>query len=149
MGNELFDNVGKYIKGLAKTIFYWILTPYILFGIAAIICGIALMDAGSGIGAIGLLIGFAIFAVGYGVAKLKVAEMYAYGEMADRLISIDSKLSPNRKSHKSNPVPVKIEEETDDQTPHRTTSWECPFCGCENLQDSRFCKSCGTEDIGI
>jgi hypothetical protein len=31
---------------------------------------------------------------------------------------------------------------------HRTSPWECQFCGNINPVDSRFCKSCRTEDIG-
>ena len=149
MSKELFDNVGKYLKELAEILYYRILIPYVLVGITLIVCGCVFLADGIAWGAVGFLIAIAIFYIGHCNAKLKVAEIYAHGEIADRLISIDSKLSSNRKAAKSDPVTVKVVEKAENPLPRRTAPWDCPFCGCKNPQDSRYCKSCGTEDIGM
>ena len=43
----------------------------------------------------------------------------------------------------------KVEKKPENNAPRRTSPWECPFCGHQNPIDARFCKSCGTEDIGV
>lgn len=149
MGKELFKNVGKELKNYATSLFYWILIPYILFGIGIAVGGGILLADGTDFGAVGFLFGPGLIVFGYIKAKLAVMEKYAYGEIADRLISIDEKLSSGRKASKSDGIPVKVEKKQEEPIPRRTAPWECPFCGSENAKDSRYCKSCGTEDIGM
>ena len=149
MSKELFSNVGSDIKTIAKVIANWILALHILLGIVIIICGCALLSEELAIGWVGFLIGFGIFGFGYIMSRLAVMLLYAYGEMTDRLISIDSKMSNSSKSAKTDKVNVKVEKKHENNAPRRTSPWECPFCGHQNPIDARFCKSCGTEDIGV
>lgn len=149
MSKELFNNVGSDIKTIAKVIANWILVLHILLGSVIIICGCVLLSEELAIGWVGFLIGFGIFGFGYIISKLTVILLYAYGEMTDRLISIDSKMSNFSKSKKTEQIKIKVEQTPETTRIHRTSPWECPFCGNQNANDARFCKSCGTEDIGI
>ena len=149
MSKELFKNVGKDLKSFSTALFYWLFVPYLLFGIGIIVCGCIFLADGAGYGAIGFLFGPGLITFGYTKAKLLVMEKYAYGEITERLISIDEKFSSGRKTLRAEGVPVKVEKKREEPIPHRTAPWECPFCGVENAKDSRFCKSCGTEDIGM
>ena len=149
MSKELFNNVGSDIKTIAKVIANWILALHILLGIVIIICGCALLSEELAIGWVGFLIGFGIFGFGYIMSRLAVMLLYAYGEMTDRLISIDSKLSNSSKPKRNEQIKVKVEKNPEADTVHRASSWECPFCGHQNPNDAKFCKSCGTEDIGV
>lgn len=98
MNKELFSNVGSDIKAIAKVIANWILALHILLGIVIIICGCALLSQELAIGWVGFLIAFGLFGFGYIVSRLAVMLLYAYGEMTDRLISIDSKMPNSSKS---------------------------------------------------
>ena len=149
MSKELFNNVGSDIKTIAKVIANWIFALHILLGIVIIICGCALLSEELAIGWVGFLIGFGIFGFGYIMSRLAVMLLYAYGEMTDRLISIDSKLSNSSKPKRNEQIKVKVEKNPEADTVHRASSWECPFCGHQNPNDAKFCKSCGTEDIGV
>lgn len=149
MSKELFNNVGSDIKTIAKVIANWILVLHILLGIVIIICGCALLSEELAIGWVGFLIGLGIFGFGYIMSRLAVMLLYAYGEMTDRLISIDSKMSNSYKSKKPEQIKVKVEQASENTRVCRTSPWECPFCGNQNPNDARFCKSCGTEDIGV
>ena len=149
MSKELFNNVGSDIKTIAKVIANWIFALHILLGIVIIICGCTLLSEGLAIGWVGFLIGFGVFGFGYIISRLAVMLLYAYGEMTDRLISIDSKLSNSSKPKRNEQIKVKVEKNPEADTVHRASSWECPFCGHQNPNDAKFCKSCGTEDIGV
>lgn len=149
MGKELFNNIGGDIKTIAKVIANWILGLFILLGIIFIICGCVLLSAGFGVGWVGFLIAIGLFAYGYAYSRFKVMELYAYGEITDRLISIDTKMPNNFKPNKPDKINVKAEKKSENEAPHRTSPWECPFCGQQNPIDVKFCKSCGTEDIGV
>lgn len=149
MSKELFNNVGSDIKTIAKVIANWILALHILLGIIIIICGCALLSEGLAIGGVGFLIGFGIFGFGYIMSRLAVMLLYAYGEMTVRLISIDSKISNSYRSVKPEKINVKADKKSEDNTPRRTSPWECQFCGYQNPIEAKFCKSCGTEDIGV
>lgn len=149
MSKELFNNVGHDIKTIAKVIANWILALHILFGIVIIICGCVLLSDRLAIGWVGFLIGFGIFGCGYFTSRLSVMILYAYGEITDRLISIDSKTPNSSKPKKTEQIKVKVEQAPESTRVRKTSPWECPFCGNQNPSDVSFCKSCGTEDIGV
>ena len=143
MKDQLFENVGKDIKTFAKTVSGVILFLHSLLGIVfvAVGCMIAAMDSGLGFFVfVGFLIAIAIVAWGYILSRLAVMLMYAYGEMTDRLISIDGKLTEKPKR----PIPVKPTP-----GPRRSTPWQCQFCDHQNPPEARWCQSCGTEDINV
>lgn len=146
MRQELFNNVGSDIKTIAKAIANWILGLHILLGIVIIICGCAFLSQGFVIGWVGFLIAFGLFGFGYILSRLSVMLLYAYGEITDRLISIDSKMPNSSKPDKTND---KAEDKSKNDPPRRTGPWECQFCGHQNPADTRFCKSCGIEDIVV
>lgn len=137
MSKWLFSNVGRDIKVIAKVIANWILGLHILLGIVFIICGCALLSEGLTIGLVGFLIAVGLFISGYHTSKLAVMLLYAYGEITDRLISIDSKVSDNPKSAKSDKILNRVEaaERRSDvsdqlaaQEAAKASSWTC-VCG--------------------
>ena len=152
MNTDLFNNVGKYIKNFAKVLSYWILGINIILGAAFIICGCALGANGTDIGWIGVPIGIGTFVLGYLLSKLAVMFLYAYGEMTDRLISIDTKMGKTHAGNNNGSVPTPnkapVNKVPVNKVPRRTTPWDCPFCGHQNPTDARYCQSCGLEDIG-
>ena len=145
MNNELFNNVGKNIKSIAKAIANIILALHILLGAVLVIAGLALNEPITFL--VALLMALVLIGFGYGLSKLTVMLLYAYGEIAYRLISIDLKLSDDSKTVNSDKITA--EKKIEDNTPCRTDPWKCQFCGYQNPADAKFCESCGTEDIGI
>lgn len=95
MNNQLFKNVGTDIKSFAQIAYRVIWGLHIVLGSVFLLLGcFEAADSGKGIFALlGILISGAIIGFGYILSRLSVMLLYAYGEMAERLISIDKKLS--------------------------------------------------------
>lgn len=149
MAKELFSNVGKDIKNIARTTASWTLAWYVFIGLIIVVCGCVLLAEGLTLGWVSFLIALGIIAYGYSKSRLEVMRLFAYGEIADRLISLDSKISGNPPTTKGNGIFVKPEKKAEYESLRRTSPWECQFCGHQNPAETRFCKSCGTEDIGV
>ncbi|MBQ7857228.1 MAG: hypothetical protein IJ351_01160 [Oscillospiraceae bacterium] len=171
MSNQLFKNVGTYIKSFARTAYWVIWGLHIVLGIVFLLLGFfEAADSGKDIfGLLGILISGAIIGFGYILTRLSGMLLYAYGEMAERLISIDKKLSeitPQPADKKlsettSRPADKKLSETTSRPAPNRsvptppsnkptrTTPWKCQNCEHTNPASARWCESCGTFDIGI
>ena len=73
-----FDRIGRKIKGLVKILFWIQVVIYGTLGIALAVTG----------GAIGVLIGIGIFAIGSFVAWLSLWFVYGYGELIDKVCDI-------------------------------------------------------------
>ena len=141
MKNALFKNVGKDIKDVAEAEANSILAKYVLIGIVIVLCGFALIAEGYAIGCVGFIIALVVIIYGYRVSRLAVMFLYAYGEIADRLISLDTKTANNRKLPKS-PTEVPVTPKKKDRQ-----DWECQFCGHKNSAGAMFCESCNIENI--
>ncbi len=147
MSKELFDNVGKELKSFATVIANIILGTFIVLGGIVLIIGFSIGDAA---GFIGLLIAICLFVFGYVYSRLKVMLLYAYGEIADRLISIDTKMPECVKHNKPEKMPVKtVEKKSENKGLRKESGWECSFCGSQNPADAKFCKTCGIENVDI
>lgn len=141
MSKPLFENVGKDIKSFAQSVAAWIYGMHILLGIVIFFLGCASQQPVFIIITCALAIGIIVF--GRLTSKALVILLYAYGEMAERLISIDCKLSDSKQATKK--VPIKKVDDT--TSPKRTAPWRCAFCDFENPADVKYCRSCNREDI--
>lgn len=83
----MYKNVGKEIKTWVDIIVWVQMIPVVLMGILAIV----MMAEQSLLLGIGL--GAVIIGVGHLLARLSGMIMYAFGEIAERILSIDEKLS--------------------------------------------------------
>ena len=155
MSKELFENVGRDIKNIAKKIADWIFILHCLAGLVLFLVGCVLVSEGiyTTVGVVAILVAFGVVAFGYAISRLAVILLYGYGEMAYRLISIDQKITGSvtnqdkQNENKRKEKKVKGNQEIDETI--KKPAWECQFCGHKNPEDTRFCKSCGTEDIEI
>ena len=147
MEKELFVNVGRDIKAVARSIANWILALYVLVGFVLVACGVALLCERMWYGVIGIFLAVGVVGFGYTKSKLEVMRLYAYGEIADRIISIDQTLSQKQGKPQPGSVKVNPQKKEEGKKPARKTAWECSFCGHGNPPDARFCESCGTEDV--
>ena len=105
MSKPLFYNVGKDIKAVAKAEYTRIFAFYILIGIVIILIGCAFLSRELSMGWYAFPIAFCVMYYGHLVAKLRIMLVYAYGEMAECLVSIDQKLSSKNSRKKVNLIP--------------------------------------------
>ena len=98
---------------------------------------------------IGIVIAIIIAVYGYNKSHLDVMLLYAQGELADRIISIDSKLS---KKGKTTPVAVPIKEKPElnengtlKVKKEKDGSWICLFCDHRNPAGADWCEECGCQ----
>ncbi len=155
MEMELFDNVGKSIKEVAKQAANRILATYILLGIGCIALGVAcILEIGSA-GFLFFIPAPILWYIGNALATEKVMHLYAYGEIVDRLISIESKLSDNQttSTRSSEPVltsaPPEAPTFSTPSTATKSSDWECVFCGHHNPANACYCGSCGIAEVNI
>ena len=146
MSKPLFDNVGKEIKEVAEIIARRIMVRYALIGLIVAIVGIALASAEGYplVGIISVVVAIIIVVYGYNKSHLEVMLLYAQGELADRIISIDNKLKGKNSvsvSHKEKP---EVEENwTPKVKREKNGSWKCAFCNHKNPAGADWCEECG------
>ena len=149
MPKDLFENAGKEIKTIAKAIATRILVMYALAAVGVAVAGCYLLSEQSVFGLLLIVAAIAVIAYGYSKSRTEVLLLYAYGEITDRLISIESNINgkhnPNPKRHIPNPKPP-IPTPSVEESHIHTGPWECPFCGNRNGKESNYCESCGMED---
>ena len=149
MSKPLFDNVGRELKTIAETIAGWIIAGFAIAGLLILIAAIAIavdMDVGWP-AFIGIVVAVVVVVTGYNKARLKVIELYAYGELVERVTVIESKIG--NKSGKKPTVKVRQEkrEISDDGAPiaqiKKDGSWVCAYCDHENPPGADCCEECG------
>jgi hypothetical protein len=84
-----FDEVGKDIKGLARTLGYIIFAGFVISAIACFFSGIAI---GNGAGLLMLLLAVVILVIGYFVSRVSVMLLYGFGELIDNVMSINDRV---------------------------------------------------------
>lgn len=136
----MYSEVGKKIKVLAKVIVIIMTIPSVLLGIG-IFVWLAQFEE---LAAVGFFIGIGVIALGYFFAWLSRILLYAYGELVDKTVSIESYLA-GRKPVMEKPVktvPVK-EKDVNLVVPRNPDgSWDCPFRNTRNAPDAVCCKQC-------
>lgn len=128
----MFREVGKELKGLAKSIVIRNTILYVIMGIA-IVGFSSLIPEGIGIG---VLIAVLVIIIGYLSARMKAIELFAYGELVDCVSMMKKQFCDEVKS--ANPVPVvKVDP---------AKQWLCS-CGHANALARSHCSRCGLEKI--
>lgn len=157
----MFHDVGKELKRLAKTYVILRTIPCVLLGIVVIILftlnGDEHAPAGFAVAAV-------IVAVGYGLARLAAIQLYAYGELVDRVTSIEqhivggknetftpptekvvvggSKIDDTKSSADKDVVEgVTMRDSSYDQV-NRAEKWECKQCHHLNPKYVTSCENC-------
>lgn len=140
----MFDNIGSKIKNLAQGVCF--------IGIAcSVICGISFLAIDEDLFLVGLLVAV----IGALCSWLGTFLLYGFGELIERVTSIDEKM-------KGSTPPVYEEPSTfyvrtpapapsvPDPRPAASSSspaldkvWYCGYCGTQNTNISAQCKGCG------
>lgn len=138
----MYPEVGKKIKTLAKVAVIILTIPSALLGIGIF----AWFAQSEGMAAVGFFIGIGVIALGYFSAWLNGILLYAYGELVDKISSIESYLTGRKpvmgKTVKTAPVNGKNVNLVVPRNPDG--SWDCPFCNTRNAPDAVCCQQCHT-----
>ena len=133
----MYENVGKSIKNLVKTIVTVGMIVWVVIGI------VILATSGEN----GAILGILVAVVGCFMSWLSGLVLYAYGEMADNLKSIKEAVAgkegtrtptkPTAQSgvHAQNTVVTK-------EPMAKEAMWKCYSCGKENEDTKSFCVAC-------
>lgn len=148
MGKPLFDNVGGELKNLAEMVARRITLYYGLVGVIIAIIGVAVAVETEGwVAFVAIILAAAVAFYGYNKAHLQVITLYAYGELVERVSSVDQKLGKDNFSAKVRGVSVKQEHTTPLVEKERDGSWICPFCEHKNPSGVDWCEECGVEGV--
>lgn len=139
----MYQNVGQKIKSLTKVV-------VIIMMVLSIIGGISMMALDEEM----ILPGLLIAAIGCFVAWLSGLTMYAYGDIADNLQSINEQIAgmnggtpaakPNYQyTQPTYQAPAYTYAPQQETAPAAESRWFCTQCGTANNASSGFCVSCG------
>ena len=146
MSEPLFDNVGKNLKQLATVLAGIIKGIFYVLGFIHVVLGIVCLASGFEDGvlfawALGAMVVAAIwFVVGHYLSRLIVMGLYGYGEIVERIVSIEQKVAGDVKSPAPKPTP-----NPKPNVKPATTPWVCPFCDQLNSAGTIQCKKCNAE----
>lgn len=151
MSKPLFDNVGRELKIIAETIARLIIVGFALIALLILIVAIAVsveLDTGW-YAFIGIVIAIMIVVYGYNKAHLQVIKLYAYGELVERVTSIDSKISGKHGNNTATRVRPELRDVNHEGAPvaqkKKNGSWVCAYCDHENDANAKYCVKCGVE----
>ena len=142
MGKPLFENVGGEMKAYAEAIARSIQIKY---GLAAVASVVVCFGLDARLGLIALLPAVILFWHGYQQSKLTAMQLYAYGELVERVASIDHKLGGNKQAGQVKPKTVSVSKKSEVPISARKSdgSWVCPFCDHHNPAGADWCEDCG------
>ena len=133
---HMYENAGKSIKNLVKTI---VTISMIMW----IVIGIVVMATGD----IGVILGILVAVVGCFMSWLSGLILYAYGEMADNLKSIKEAIAGKEGTH----APAKPVVQSGSYAQNtavikepkpKLPKWKCYSCGEENEGAISYCIAC-------
>ena len=150
MSKPLFDNVGKELKKMAETIAKLIRILHVLIGLVLIVVGCALFgeDIPIAVGIAFLLVGIGVIGWGDTLARLIVIALYAYGELVEKVVSIEGILVGKNESDENKSEKKKVNKKV---VPAPKTgknpdgSWQCIFCDHTNPAGADWCEDCGVQ----
>lgn len=149
MSKPLFDNVGKDLKKIAEIIAQIIMILHVLIGLVLIIVACVLFadEATIALGIACLLVGAGIVVWGYILSRLLVIVLYAYGELVEKVTSIEEKLVGKKVPGKPDTKIFKVKklEETPKTKKESDGSWQCIFCEHTNPAGADWCEDCGVQ----
>lgn len=153
MDKPLFENVGKELKEIAQFNYKWAKAPYILGGIALTAAGIGVASTNSEMGwcaLVGIVIAIFLFLYGSIKARQQVILLYAYGELVEKVTSLDEKIAPKgggKKTKKKKDEDNGGQEAIDIPCTRKNSdgTWQCIFCDHKNPAGADWCEECGME----
>ena len=150
----MFTNIGGKIKGLAKAVCWIGIILSVILGIVSIVSGSDLSERGyMQDGKAMATSGWTMLFVGPLLSWVGSFVLYGFGELIDRAVSIDEKLSAgiNKDDIANPPVPAqeKVEEKAKPSAPAQEKGEEKakPEAGLDILQKSSRSKGVNPEDI--
>ncbi len=150
MSKPLFDNVGKELKIIAEITAKYIIFLHVLIGLPLIIIGCALFaeDIPIVVGIVLLLAGVGIILYGFSSARLQIIKLYAYGELVEKVVSIEGKLvgkngSARNDGEKKKVIKKVVPAPKTEKNPDG--SWQCIFCDHTNPAGADWCEDCGVQ----
>lgn len=116
MFDDMFENIGGKIKKFVKFLAVVDMVLFIVLAIIILIYGFV-----SGHGFLGVLLGGIVGGIGFLSSWISSWKLYGYGEIVQRLISIDKKLGENdyKRHHAFDPNRFKPMPEKDQETLYR------------------------------
>ena len=135
-----FHDVGKEIKRWVKFLVVVQVAPYVLTGYIVF----AYLEVRGG-GVLGLIPAALIIALGYFFARLGRIKLYAFGEIVDRVCSIEEHIRTDKHCVKTTDKVTSAALSADDIKHHQNMPWRCLFCEYENPPEAAYCKKCGTQ----
>lgn len=147
--SKLFDNVGKDLKKLAEGMAALILIVFCIIGLLVMIGGGILAYEYDIPVIIAIILGAIFFGIGYIVSKLSAIRLYAFGELVERVCSLEEKVvgtskETNKKNGKNN-ADATITEKRTKKASLAHVAWVCPFCDHMNPPGAPSCQECGAE----
>ena len=143
------ESASDMIKKFAKAIAFLIFAYSILLSLGIVLVPLVLQWEETIVYLISVVAAVCISSFGYVLSRIVLSFLFAYGEITERIISIDNKLSPLKGQSKNNKGIDEIKNVPSGATPRRTGPWTCSFCGNSNSVADAYCKACGTEDINL
>ena len=135
----MYQNAGRSIKSVVSVLVTVGYTLSIIGALVIMIIGAVNGEENAGIVVLSMIGAIIVGGLGCLSTWLSGLWLYAYGEITDRLISIDERLADLDESadQEDEPWSDKVEED------HSTRVQYCPQCGARNDANSLFCSTCG------
>ena len=157
----MFENVGKEIKEIAERYVWGKAIRYALVGLVVTCVAVYLPSESTDAAVMAALLVAAICGViGYSAGKRDALMFYAWGEVVDRVISLERKLSGDCERQTAKVKKVKVT--ADGWAPHPAEKtepadmegapvsarfsngmWKCAWCDHFNQAEAEACAECG------
>ena len=146
----LFKNAGKELKTIAELIAIVMIIVYMLVALAVGVAGIwyAVEEGMSGVAVLSIIAAIIIAMVGWIKSRLKVIELYAYGELVEKVVSIDKRMGGTGASNPNDDRDNKEPNDNDIISAVKRNldgTWHCMFCNYKNPAEAKWCKKCSNQ----
>ena len=148
----MFKNVGKELKIMAEA---FVVSRMLLAGLVSFVLIGAGVVTYEGVGfLVATIISVFLLVIVYNIARHKAIELYAYGELVDRVMRIEKAMNGAKSKQETEPasvygpVPTPTPQGVQVASPEQksiSSNWFCTNCGTENVNWAQFCKKCGTK----
>lgn len=152
---QIYGDVGSEIKSIAEGIARRGAICAVLLGVVIGIASLALIEFNAWLTILDIVLGVILAVTGIQQARIKAITLYAYGEMVQRIVSLEEKAQETRKKpvdkKKKEPAnrksPENAQEEAEIPEPKMLAKapWTCPFCEHKNPAGTGYCEKCGCE----
>ncbi|MBE6942240.1 MAG: hypothetical protein E7455_08170 [Ruminococcaceae bacterium] len=134
----MYPDCGKSIKKLVSIVVKIGYAVSILWAVIILIAGIAADNVG--VFVLTLFLAGVVGALGCFASWCSGLWLYAYGEITDRIINIDEKMTAENLPEEKKPLFA---------TPVSQRGCYCETCGAKNAAGARYCVACSAELDGV